>query len=142
MKEIKVAAGLETYNINGVCEIAFCPTDPVFAEKVYNVFEQLDQKQEGYAEEIKRAEKREIFDIARRRDAELRDTINGIFDFDICSAVFGSVSVCALSDGLPLWSNLLLGIMDEIDSGFEREQKRTNPRVEKYAAKYRAKNRK
>lgn len=141
MKELNVAAGLETFKINGVCEVAFCPTDPIFVEKLYNVFDSLDRKQEAYAAEIEKAQKREIFDIARRRDAELREMVNDVFGFDICSAVFGSVSVCALSDGLPLWANLMLAIMEEVDSGFEREQKLTNPRIEKYTAKYR-KNRK
>lgn len=136
MKELNVAAGLETFKINGVCEVAFCPTDPIFVEKLYNVFDSLDQKQEAYAEEIQKAQKREIFTIARKRDAELREMVNEVFGFDICSAVFGSVSVCALADGLPLWSNLMLAVMDEVDSSFEREQKRTNPRIEKYTAKY------
>lgn len=136
MKELNVAAGLETFKINGVCEVVFCPTDPVFVEKLYNVFDSLDQKQEAYAEEIQKAQKHEIFTIARKRDAELREMVNEVFGFDICSAVFGSVSVCAMADGLPLWSNLMLAVMDEVDSSFEREQKRTNPRIEKYTAKY------
>ena len=46
------------------------------------------------------------------------------------------MNVYALSDGLPVWANLMLTIMDEIDTTFAREQKATNPRISKYTKKY------
>lgn len=48
----------------------------------------------------------------------------------------GKMNVYALSDGLPVWVNLMLAVMDEIDTAFAREQKQTNPRIAKYTAKY------
>ena len=38
---------------------------------------------------------------------------------------------------LDVWTNFLLALMDETDSAFAREQKATNPRIQKYTAKYR-----
>ena len=43
----------------------------------------------------------------------------------------------AMADGLHVWTNFLLALMDETDSAFAREQKATNPRIQKYTAKYR-----
>ena len=36
----------------------------------------------------------------------------------------------------PVWCNLMLAVMDEIDTTFSREQKATNPRIAKYTEKY------
>ena len=46
------------------------------------------------------------------------------------------MNVYAMADGLPVWCNLMLAVMDEIDTSFAREQKRMNPRIAKYTAKY------
>lgn len=55
------------------------------------------------------------------------------------AAVFGTMNVYALADGLPVWCNLMLAIIDEMDSSFAREKKASNPRVQKYLAKYKRK---
>lgn len=137
MKELNFDSGLVTYSLNGKCEVSFNPTDSSFVERLYSAFEELDKKQEGYKAQIeKMADKREIFDFTRERDAEMRGVIDGVFDAPVCDAVFGSMNVYALSGGLPVWCNLMLAVMDEIDTTFAREQKATNPRVEKYTKKY------
>lgn len=137
MKELNFDSGLVTYSLNGKCEVSFNPTDSSFVERLYAAFEELDKKQEGYKAQIeKMADKREIFDFARERDAEMRGVIDGVFDAPVCDAVFGSMNVYALSGGLPVWCNLMLAVMDEIDTTFAREQKATNPRVAKYTKKY------
>ena len=59
-----------------------------------------------------------------------------VFGFDVCGAVFGDMNVYALADGLPVWCNLMLSVMDEIDTTFAREQKAQNPRISKYTKKY------
>ena len=136
MQELNISTGLVTYKVNGGCEVTINPTDVAFVEKLYSVFEELDKKQEAYKAEINAAEKREVFDIANRMDTELREMVNGAFGMDICSAVFGNMSVCAMADGLPLWANLLLGFMDVVDDTFISEQKKTSARITKYSSKY------
>lgn len=49
------------------------------------------------------------------------------------------MNVYALADGLPLWMNLLLAVVDLIDEKTAAETESVNPRLEKYLAKYRAK---
>ena len=105
---------------------------PVLTEKSYDQF-----PGRTYTFEVeKTANKREVFETARKMDEEMREIINDVFGFDICSALFGEMNVYALADGLPVWANLMLAIMDEVDTTFAREQKAINPRVSKYTKKY------
>lgn len=137
MKELNFETGLVTYNLNGAAQVSFNPTDSAFVERLFNTFNTLDEKKEAYEEEINRiGDKKEIFEVARRRDEEMRAMIDGIFEQPISEALFGTMNVFALADGLPAWTNLLLTVMDEIDTAFAREQKATNPRLKKYLDKW------
>lgn len=140
MKELNFDSGLVTYSINGKAEVSFNPTDSNFVERLYNAFDDLDKKQEGYKARIeKMADEREIFEFARERDAEMRAIVDGLFETPVSDALFGGMNVYAVASGLPVWCNLMLAVMDECDTTFAREQKATNPRIAKYTAKYRKK---
>lgn len=131
--ELNFGDGLVTYTINGKCDVSFNPTDSNFVEQLYLAFEELDKKQEGYKAQIeKMGDKKQIFAFARERDAEMRKIIDSVFDAPVADALFGGMNVYALAEGVPVWCNLMLAIMDEIDTSFSREQKFTNPRIKKY----------
>jgi len=136
-KELNFDDGLIQFNVNGgKAVVTFNPTDSAFVEKLYDAFDMLDKKQESYKAEIERtADSREIFNVARKEDAEMRETIDGVFG-PASSSLFGGMNVYALAGGLPVWANFMLAVMDEIDTTFSREQKLTNPRIAKYTAKY------
>lgn len=137
MKELTVLTGTQEYRLNDTCTVFFNPTDTAFVEKLFGAFETLDRKQDAYKAEVaKTADKKEIFETARKMDAEMRDIVNDVFGVDVCTALFGGMNVYALADGLPVWANLMLAIMDEIDTAFARESKATNPRISKYTKKY------
>lgn len=137
MPEIKFDTGLVTYSLNGKCDVTFNPTDSAFVERLFRVFDALDKKQESYKVEIKKlSDKKKVFGIAKDRDAEMRGMIDEVLGVPACDALFGGMNVYAIADGLPVWCNLMLAIMDEIDTSFAREQKLTNPRIAKYTAKY------
>lgn len=137
MKELNFDSGLVTYSINGRCEVSFNPTDSAFIERLYSSFEELDKKQESHKAQVEKlADKREIFDFAREIDGEMRRIIDGIFENPVSEALFGGMNVYSVANGLPVWCNLVLAIMDETDNAFAREQKATNPRIAKYTAKY------
>lgn len=137
MAELNFATGIETFTINGGCAVAFNPTDSAFAERLFNAFDTLDKKQEEYKAETERAAgSREIFDLARKRDGEMREIVDGVFNCPISKELFGDMNVYAMADGLPVWCNFLLAVMDTVDTTFAREQKATNPRIAKYTAKY------
>lgn len=137
MKELNFDTGLVTYDLNGKVEVTFNPSDSNFVERLYSAFEDLDKKQDGYRSSIeKMADKKEIFEFARERDTEMREIIDGLFGVPVSEALFGGMNVYALANGLPVWCNLMLAVMDEVDSTYAREQKATNPRIAKYTAKY------
>ena len=137
MAELNFATGVVTFTVNGKCDISFNPTDSAFVERLFNAFDTLDKKQEAYKTEISKVgDNSEIFDIARRRDDEMRELIDGVFERPVCKDLFGGMNVYAMADGLPVWCNFLLTVMDEVDTTFAREQKLTNPRIQKYTAKY------
>ena len=137
MKELNFDSGIVTYSLNGKCEVSFNPTDSAFVEKLYRAFEELDKKQEGYKAAVEKMQgKKEIFDFARERDAEMRGILNEVFGSPVSDALFGDMNVYAIANGLPVWCNLMLAVMDELDTAFAREQKASNPRIAKYTSKY------
>lgn len=69
----------------------------------------------------------------------MRTMIDETFGQPVCDGLFGPMNVYAMSDGLPAWANLMLAVMEEIDTAFAREQKATNPRLQKYLGKYKGK---
>lgn len=135
-KALSFDTGLVTYDVNGKVKITFNPTDSAFVERLFEVFSDLDKKQESYRAEVERATNREVFEIARKRDAEMREMIDSVLGSGVCNALFEDMNLYALADGLPVWANFLLAIMDEIDTVFAREQKQTNVRIRKYSQKY------
>jgi hypothetical protein len=135
-KQLVFDDGIVEFNVNGKAKIRINPTDAKFVRRLYGAFEEMDKRQEGYKARIeKMANNQEVFAIADDVDAEVRELIDGIFG-DVSPDLFGDMSVCALAGGLPIWCNFMLAVMDEIDTAFTREQKATNPRVQKYTAKY------
>lgn len=135
-KEMAFDDGLVQFNVNGKASVIFNPTDSSFVEKLFNAFDTLDKRQDSYKAEIEKvADRREIFEVARRRDAEMREIIDGVFG-SVSQELFGNMNVYAMAGGLPVWCNFLLSVIDEVDTTFAREQKATNPRIQKYTAKY------
>lgn len=141
MLELNIATGLKEYNLNGKCTVLFNPTDTNFIERVFNTFNTLDEKSEGYTKAIQNeTDGVKVFEIARKMDTEMRAMIDEALGCEVCEPVFGNVSVYASADGLPLWANLLLAIIDEMDDAFSREKKASNPRLKKYLDKFGKKN--
>ena len=62
--------------------------------------------------------------------------LDGLFNAPVCETVFGSMSLCAFANGFPVWLNLMLSILDEIEANIGDIQKQADPRIAKYKAKY------
>ena len=41
-----------------------------------------------------------------------------------------------MADGFPIWANFMLAIIDQFEGEFAEQKKKTNPRIQKYTAKY------
>lgn len=139
MSEIKFETGLVEYDLGGKAKVTFNPSDVSFARRLYGVFEELDRKQVEYQTAIDRSgDAAALFDVLERLDRDMRAQLDGVLGVGVCEAVFGTMNLSALAGGFPVWANLLLAIMDEMDASIEREASLTNPRIEKYTRKYRA----
>ena len=137
------STGIQECTINGKCTVYVNFTDPAFIESVFNAFDTIDGIAEKYEPQIENAKSgEEVFSLARARDKETREVINEIFGEDVCSPIFGKMQLSAAADGLPLWVNLLLAIVDNMDTTLSLEKKQTNPRVKKYIEKYNKKRQK
>ena len=136
MSELNFNTGVVKHSINGKYEVEFNPTDVFFGESLIRAFEELEKKQGDKKEALERATTKEALSLARKWDGEMREVIDGLFGGPLCENVFSNTCVYALADGLPLWTNLLLAIMDEMDVAMVRERKATDPRIAKYTKKY------
>lgn len=138
MPNIQINDGRQTFNLNGKCEITYNPTDVYFLERVYSVFEELDAKQDEYKKQREKLKNSaEIFTYAREQDKQMRAVLNELLGIDVCTPLFGYTNIYATDgDGLPLWAALLFAIFDTMGEAVISEQKKTNPRIEKYVKKY------
>lgn len=136
MNQLNFSTGKITYIVNGNCEISFNPSDAEFAGKLFDVFSSFAQKYEKTEHENIKCDPEEVFTVLKERDKWMRTEIDTLFGEPICDKIFGNMSVCALADGLPIWANFMLSVIDEIDKVITNEQKKTNPRVQKYMQKY------
>ena len=134
---IRFDTGIKEFSLNEAVTVRFCPTDVDFAEKVFSVADTIDAKYEEFKDRVDKLEdNRKVFEEARIMDNEIRDQLNSIFDMDICTPLFGSMRTYSVADGLPVWANLILALIDTLDADMAEQKKRANPRLKKYIAKY------
>lgn len=137
MENLSFEDGVVEFNLNGKASVCFNPTDLNFSERIFDAFEDLSKKQDGYQKTLETiADNREKFSFVRERDKEMRNIIDGIFDAPVSDAVFGKTSVYAYAGGLPIWCNFMFAVMDKIDTAYAREQKATNAAIQKYKKRY------
>ena len=137
MAEIKFDTGIVEYRLNDTVSVSFNPTDLSFIESIFSAFDALDAKQDEYSKRVSgETDGKTLFNVARQMNDEMREIIDTAFGKPICSDLFGTMHVYAAGDGLPAWCNLMLAVIDEMDSAFAREKAKTNPRIQKYVKKY------
>lgn len=108
-----------------------------FAERFYSAIDEMGKLQDEYAKKAEALQNPgDAFSLAKERDAEMGKVLDGLFNAPVCEAVFGSMSLCAFANGFPVWLNLMLSILDEIEANIGDIQKQADPRIAKYKAKY------
>lgn len=136
MNTLNFSTGVKTFAVNdGAVEISYNPTDPIFVERMYDAFVSLTEKYEA-GKDKKFDDNKAFFDYARSRDREVHEEIDGLFGDGVASGLFGGVSSYAMADGLPLWCNFMLAIIDTVPAELSAQIKASKPRVEKYLKKY------
>ena len=136
-ESIRIDTGIKEFNLNGAVTVYFCPTDVTFAEQLFSIEEAIEKKTEEYSERIDKLEdNKDVFEAANALDMEIREMLNSIFDTDICTPLVGTTKIYAIANGLPIWANLILGLIDAMDADLEEQKKRTKQRIKKYTEKY------
>lgn len=143
-KSLNFDTGRVEYVLNGAVTVSFNPTDTAFVERVHKLFTDLESKQDEYQRRIDEIgeDGAAMFAYAAERDAEMRGLIDGVLGEGVADALFPDMNCYALADGMPVWVNLMFAIADEIDEAFGKQQKKADPRIRKYNAKYEAMRRK
>lgn len=136
-KVIQFQTGIEEYDINGAV-VKFNPTDYQFAERLVSVFDKMDALQQQYQGQMQvtQGNHAKTFQACRDIDKKMKAVFDDLFQDQVADTLFNGCSCYALAGGLPIWANLMLAIMDEIDGTVKTEVKATNPRLEAYMQKY------
>ena len=139
MPNLQVNLGVEEYSLNDRVTVSFNPTDMAFTERLTKAFEELEALQEKARDlvaAIDGDDPRPLFADLRAIDAEMRKAVDRLFEQDVSDALFQGVRLYAASEGLPVWNNLLLALVTEIDDAYKREKRAMDERIRKYTERY------
>ena len=137
MPNLSVNTGIEEYTLNDNVKVRLNPTDPAFVKRIFNRFSELEAKDKAWREKIRDLSKpEEVMAAYDEGEALFARAVDDILGEGTCRGVAGDTSVLSLAGGAPIWMNILLAIIDEMDSAIAREQKAANPKLEKYLKKY------
>ena len=139
-KSLNFDTGRVEYDINGAATVSFNPTDTAFVERVHKLFTDLESRQDEYQKRIEEIgeDGAAMFAYASERDQEMRGLIDGVLGEGVADALFPDMNCYALAAGMPVWVNLMFAIAEEIDAAFGEQQKKADPRLKKYNAKFEA----
>lgn len=136
---IQFDTGEKVFSLNEKVEVTFNPMDIAFLEELYSAAEELDKRNSAFKDAAEKIDGKEVFDLARACNEEMREILDGIFDKPICADLFPSSYVMAIGDGFPVWANLLYALVDKMDDSLSVEKGRAKERIRKYSAKYKRK---
>lgn len=132
---ISFDTGLKEYDLNGAVMVKFNPTSVRFAGQLFEGFDAISKVYEEYKDKIAGVEDAEAFDLTHEVEHEIIEALNNCFGCDI-SGLFADIGPVDIANGLPVWMNLMLAVIDTLDSSLAEEKKKTNPRIKKYTDKY------
>ena len=106
--------GVKTFDVNdGAAQISFNPTDVNFVSALYDLFAECAERYE--TDKDKKFENNTaFFEYVRQRDAEVSDGVDRLFGEGAAAAVFQGHSAHAMAEGLPLWTNFFLAVIDTV----------------------------
>lgn len=136
MADLQISTGVEEYTLNGKFKVILNPTDPAFVARLYNRFSELEERDKAWREKLNKLDGAAVLNAWEEGDALFRGAIDDVLGDGCCAAVCGQTSVLAMADGAPIWMNILLTLIDAMDTAVAREQKATNPKLQKYLSKY------
>ena len=136
MNQLTINNGVKAYTVNGIENaLYFNPLDADFAKRILDTIPKCQKIMEN--KRVSKDDEAEIlFQKLREADKEIRAAIDEAFSQPACEKIFAETRVTALADGLPLWMNLILAIVDEIDSNISSVDKQSSKKLQYYTSKY------
>lgn len=136
--ELNFDNGVQSYEINGKCTITMNPTDYAFVDKMFATFTKMEKKDAEWRDRLqKESSTSAVLEVYRDGDDTVRRGIDEIFGDGVADKIFEDVNCMAFgSNGLPIWMNFILAIMDTMNSAYAKAQKDVNPAINKYLKKY------
>lgn len=138
-KILQIETGLKEFSLNDAVTVRFNPTDSAFVGKIYTTFSELEKKQEEYQKKIMEGTTDEVIELTKTLDKEMRDTLEDIFGVDVVTPLIGNANVYSMAGGMPIWTNILLAVMDELEVSTEEQRKLNAEKIAFYTKKYQAK---
>ena len=137
MEKLNISTGIKEYSLNDKVSVWFNPTDADFMTRVFDTFEALEKKQDEYANAIAKTKTtRESLKVMADMNEEMRGLLAELFGVDIVTPLIGSANVYAFSEGMPIWANIMLAILDKMEGEHAEQIKLSKKRMAKYTAKY------
>lgn len=135
--KLNYSTGVQEFEVAGG-SIRFNPADPQFVHRLLDCFDRLQKRQDdGEQENEVLAEDGEmLFRTIEERDAQMRQDIEMVFGPGSAAAIFPDIGLYALADGLPVWCNFLLAVLDLVNDSVADAQNADNTRIDFYMKKY------
>lgn len=134
MGALNFQTGKRPYTVNDGAVIYFDPSDAQFAGRIIKAFQNCSKIQNNGTSQP--ADIDELVAATEKMVLNIKTEIDGAFGDQVCDKVFGGSSPIAIADGLPVWTNFLMAVIDEIDRNTPDDQARTKARVQQYMTHY------
>ena len=139
--ELNIDDGLVAYSVNGgKATITFNPTDASFFKRLYDTFSKLSAMQDSANKNVEDAPEKvyeALNEISAQMKAQLDETLAPFCNVpSICEAVYGGMNLWAYSNGVPVWCNLVLSLIDTAEGAAAEQKTLSKTAMEKYTKKY------
>ncbi len=139
MNNVNLNSTVEEFNVNDKVVLRINPADPEFVTRFNAAFKDLNAAQTEFSEAVQTATDENFFDIATAANTKMRKIINELFGEDVCTPIWGTMHLTAISDGLPQWFNLMMALVESINNSTKKVTAIRNKRLDAYLAKYQKK---
>lgn len=126
---ISFDTGIREYDINGAFTARFNPTDENMVAKIERIMNTFDESKDELTADGN-------FSAFATLDAHMREMIDDLLGAGASDALFPNINTFAISNGLPIFMNLLFAICDICADAFESEYGKTDARFTAYSKKY------
>lgn len=138
MGALNYTAGKREYTLPSGAIIHFDPCDSEFANKIIVAVRNCNNIQNSFPKEPFTDLDAQLSFI-QKMNGDIREEIDKAFGEPVCEKACCGSSPISLSDGLPVWMNFLMAVIDEIDANMPEGEKRSRARVQQYMEKYNTK---